>query len=495
MNADDFQRPAIDLRLLPAAALCWMGCWWVIARPLAVGVVLTGACLLVVLIASHRLAKPPQGRHRRPARDRLTATVLLTGVLACAVLGLATVRTAERQAALADQPADLVGVVRPTAEPQPITGSGRGHRYRVPARLLAVHDSGSAREVNLPVVLLTDEAWGAVPVGTSWWMRARLAPTSPGDRAAALLIVETGAHLHEQARWHDRAVNALRGGLVRASGDLAPQARGLVPGITLGDTRGMPPGLGEDLRAVSLTHITAVSGMHVAIVLGAVLVCLWWAPPWLRAGLGGLVLVAFAVLVYPSGSVVRAGVMGGLLLLGLATGRPRSSIPALLAAVVVLLGFDPWLARDFGFVLSVVATGGLLALAPVFAHRLRRFCPEPVAMGAAVSASAQLVCAPVLLLLAPGLPTHGILANVLATPAVPPATLLGVAATIAGVWWPATAASLAGVAAWFTAWIATVATFCAGLPLAMLPWPEGTTGAVSVGVAALGAGVWWGTRR
>lgn len=504
MSAEDYQRPPIDLRMFPAAVLCWTGCWWVVAQPPAGGALVTVAALVAAFAGSVRLGRARPGRHRRTLRDRGTATVVLTGVLTAAVLGLATVRTAERHAAIEHQPADITGLVRPTAEAQAIAGSGRSQRYRVPARLLAVHDpdvpDGTAdgdratREVSIPVLLLTDDSWAEVPVGSAWWVRARLVPTAPGDAAAALLIVEPGAYPDEEPGWRDRAINALRGELVRASGQLPPQARGLVPGITLGDTRGMPPQLGEDLRVVSLTHITAVSGMHVAIVLGAVLVCLWWAPTWLRAGLGGVALVAFAALVYPSGSVVRAGVMGGLLLLGLATGRPRSAIPALLAAVVVLLGFDPWLARDFGFVLSVVATGGLLALAPVFAHHLQRVCPRPVAMAAAVSAAAQLVCAPVLLLLSPGLPTHGVLANVLATPAVPPATLLGVLATLAGPWWPGAAATLAGIAGWFTAWIATVASFAASLPLATVPWPEGTGGALLVVVALVGAGVRWWTR-
>lgn len=486
-------RAPIDLRLLPAAVVCWLGCWWLIARAPGTGAILSGVLFVLVLAASAWLRRPAGGRHRRERRDRLTATVLLTGVLAGAVLTVATVRTAEREAAIAELPRDVTALVRPTAEALPLA-SDLAERYRVPAQLLAVQeDPDRARDV--PVLLLTDATWRDVPVGTTWWVQARLAPTGPGDHTAALLIVASDARQHGTARWHDRAVSALRTGLVAATGTLPVQARGLVPGIAVGDTRALPSPLAQDMRTVSLTHITAVSGMHVAIVLGAVLLCLWWAPMWLRAVVGALVLLGFVALVYPSGSVVRAGTMGAVLLLGLATGRPRSSIPALLATVVVLLGLDPWLARDFGFALSVVATGGLLALAPTFARPLRQVCPEPVAMAAGVSAAAQLVCAPVILLLAPGLPVHGVLANVLAMPAVPGATLLGVGATVISPFWPGFAATLAGIAGWFTAWIATVATFTANLPLATLPWPEGTSGAVLVSVALIAIAAWWRARR
>ncbi|MGC0271789.1 ComEC/Rec2 family competence protein [Pseudactinotalea sp. Z1739] len=485
-------RAPVDLRLLPGALVTWVGCWWVLGQQPLAGAVLSGLLLLMSLLCGVRLSRSRPGRHRRERRDRVTATVLLTGVVAGSVLGVATVRATERSAVITGHPAEVTAIVQPTAEPQRLA-SERSERYRVPARLFGVlHDAERARD--LPVLLLTDAGWRDVPVGTTWWVRARVVPTGAGDSAAALLVVTAGAHQHGPAAWHHRAVNRLRSGLVSVSDGLAPQARGLVPGIALGDTRAMPPVLGEDLRTVSLTHITAVSGMHVAIVLGSVVLCLWWAPVWVRAGVGGVVLLGFVALVYPSGSVLRAGTMGAVLLLGLATGRPRASIPALLATVIVLLGLDPWLSRDFGFTLSVVATSGLLALAAPIARRLGGVCPPQVAMAAAVPAAAQLVCAPVILFLAPGLPTHGVLANVLATPAVPPATLLGVLATLCQPFWPAGAQSLAQAAAWFTAWIATVATTTAGLPLATLPWPEGTGGAVLVSAGLLAATLWWRTR-
>lgn len=489
---------SLDLRLLPGAAACWLGCWWVVAAGPVVGTVLTALMLTGALGSCRLLLRPVRSRHRRHQRNRLMATMLLTAVVTAAVLGLATARTAERSVAIAPWLGqDVSAVVAPTVEPQRIAGQSR-ERYRVPARILAVragHGVEDAQRLDVPVILLADRTWRDVEPGTRWSVQGRLAPTGAGDAMAALFVLDGPVlQVGPASRW-DHTVTMLRSGLVRAAAPLAPQARGLVPGITLGDTRALPAPLAEDLRTVSLTHITAVSGAHVAIVLGVVLLCIWWAPTWIKAAIGLAVLVGFVALVYPSGSVVRAATMGAVMLFGLATGRPRASVPALFASVVVLLGHDPWLARDFGFVLSVLATGGLLLMAGPIARWMGCVLPAPVAMAAAIPAAAQLACAPVIVLLTPGVATHGVLANVAAAPAVPAATVLGVLATICGPWWESGAQALAGAAGWFTAWIAGVSTKVAGLPLATTPWPEGTTGALLLALAVIALGVLWRTRR
>ncbi|MBO0517980.1 ComEC/Rec2 family competence protein, partial [Streptomyces beijiangensis] len=52
--------------------------------------------------------------------------------------------------------------------------------------------------------------------------------------------------------------------------------------------------------------------------------------------------------------------------------RRRSLIPALAAAVLLLVLYDPWLARSYGFLLSVLATGALLTIAPHWSSALQR---------------------------------------------------------------------------------------------------------------------------
>ncbi|MGW1927029.1 ComEC/Rec2 family competence protein, partial [Streptomyces massasporeus] len=180
------------------------------------------------------------------------------------------------------------------------------------------------------------------------------------------------------------------------------------------------------------------------------------------------------------------------MLLAIATGRRRSLIPALAAAVLLLVLYDPWLARSYGFLLSVLATGALLTLAPRWSEALRRRgVPDRLAEALAASLAAQAVCAPVVVVFAARVSLVAIPANLFAEFAVAPATVFGFAAlAVAAVWMPA-AEGLAWVAGWPAGWIARVARTGAELPGAELGWPGGWWGgfalALVTGVVVLAA--------
>jgi competence protein ComEC len=115
-----------------------------------------------------------------------------------------------------------------------------------------------------------------------------------------------------------------------------------------------------------------LSGTNCSIVVGAVLLLSRRFRLGLLASplLATLALLGFVVLARPSPSVLRAAVMGVIGLVALATGSRRTALPALSAAVIVLVLVDPDLAAAPGFALSVLATGGLLVLAPPWRERL-----------------------------------------------------------------------------------------------------------------------------
>jgi competence protein ComEC len=116
----------------------------------------------------------------------------------------------------------------------------------------------------------------------------------------------------------------------------------------------------------------------------------------------------------------------------------------------------------------------------------------------AVPVAAQLLVAPVLLLLNPWLPTWGVVANIVAAPAVAPASLLGLAAAGTAPWWPGGGRALATGAGLFTGWIAGVGRMVSGWPLARLPWPDGVGGAAALaalGMLAVAGGRWAKWRR
>ncbi|MFC7545399.1 ComEC/Rec2 family competence protein [Plantactinospora sp. GCM10030261] len=380
--------------------------------------------------------------------------------------------------------------VRVTAElmvrddPHALRGaSGRPASYLVPAALvwLRAH-APDARPVRAParvLVLATGPAWRSVLPGQRVLVTARLGVPNGGDLTAAVLSVNTAPALLGEPSWAQRAAGRLRSGLQTAAGPLPDEPGGLLPGLVVGDTSRLDPAVEEDFRTTGMTHLTAVSGSNVAIVVGLVLLLARWARagPWLSAGLCAVALVGFVVLARPSPSVLRAAAMGAVALLALATGRTRAALPALCTAVTVLVVLDPDLAGDPGFALSVLATSGLLLLAPRWRDGLRRRgVPAGLAESLAVPAAAQLACTPVIAGLSGTVSLVAVPANLLAVPAVAPATVLGVvAATVSPVWAGAAefAAWLAGWPAW---WLVLVARYGAQLPAGTLPWPGGAGG-------------------
>ncbi len=288
--------------------------------------------------------------------------------------------------------------------------------------------------------------------------------------------------------WPWRAADRVRAALREACRGLPADAGGLLPSLVDGDGSTLPDPLRADLTTAGLTHLTAVSGANLSIIAES---ALWVAgavraPRRLRIVLLLLTLLAFVVLARPSPSVLRAAAMGGVGVTAAALARRPRAVPALAAASVVLLAADPYLARSAGFALSVVATGGLLLLAPVWADALGRRLPRPLALAVAAPAAAQVACGPVLVLLQPAVSLVAVPANLVAEPAVAPTTVLGVVAAVVGTVAPPVAHLVAVVAALGTAWISVVAHRAAALPLASVPWPSGVAGAAMLAVLEAG---------
>jgi competence protein ComEC len=341
------------------------------------------------------------------------------------------------------------------------------------------------------VVVSSDRAWLRLVPSQHVQVEGLLHLPDRGGDVAALLSQRGDVTVSGHATTLQRAASQLRLGLRRAVAPLPPAERGLLPGLVDGDVSALPPQLQDDFRTVGLTHLVAVSGTNVAIVLAAVLlVCVRIGVPLrLRPPLCLLALVGFVILVRPTPSVLRAAVMGTVAMLALTTGRRRAALPTLSAAVVVLLLVSPDLAVSAGFALSVLATGGILVLAPGWRDRLTRRLPLWLAEALAVPAAAQVVCGPVVVALSAQLGLLSVPANLLAVPAVAPATILGLAsAAVAPV--STSAATVLAWAAWVpTTWLVHVATTGAAMPGATLPWRGGAAGAALLVIATATAAV------
>ncbi|QDC24744.1 DUF4131 domain-containing protein [Georgenia yuyongxinii] len=505
---------AVDARLVPPAVLAWAAAGVAVAQDVRMVLAGGGLAALVTVVAvgrhvRHRRAQPsppsppsPKQRpRRRPGRRRhrgppvrSTAVVILTACALSAVLVSTAaqqhVRYAAPLAELAARGASVVLTGRVASEPRAVSDQRAWEdapRRRLTLRVEELSGQGRAAEAAAEVVLVGPPEWHDAPLGARVRVRATLVSTAPGDRAVALAVAAQAPEVLDPPHGHLAVVNELRDGLRAVTTGLAPDARGLVPGIAVGDDRAVPLDLEQAMRATALTHLTAVSGAHVAIVLGTVLAALVWAPRRWRLTLAALALVGFVTLVRPEASVLRSAVMGGVVLAALAAGRPARALPALCTAVVALLVVDPWLARSFGFALSVLATAGLVLLAAPWRRWLAQLVPCWLATAVAVPAAAQAACAPVVVLLEPSVAGYAVPANLLAAPVVPPVTVLGVAATLLAPVWPSGATALAVAASVGTGWIATVARVLAGLPGAQLPWVSGPAGLLLMVVVTVAA--------
>ena len=487
-------REPLDLRLAVPAVATWLGAFVGTGLPppwSGTRVVVSGVLLALAMTAG-LLARPARGARA------LVAGLVVVCFLSGLVLGglrLAAVR-ASGLAGWAAERASVAASGVLTGDPVVHRGGTSGdHRQAtlvvVPVRLARVEARGRLLSTRAPVVVLAQHrGWAGLLPGQRVTLAGRLGLARPGQPVAAIVSVRTPPELVGRPPLVQRAAGGLRGGLRRAAAGLPPAERGLLPGLVVGDTSRLPADLDADMRTAGLTHLTAVSGANLAILTVFVLGAGRWAGlrgRWLPAA-GALAMAAFVVLARPQPSVVRAAAMGGVGLLALTTGRRRRSVATLGAAVLGLLLLDPWLSRSFGFVLSVLATAALILLAPGWARAWQlRGVPRPVAEALAVPLAAQLVCGPVVVLLSGQVSLVGVPANLLAAPAVAPATLLGVLVTAVAPLSEPVAGGLAILAGGPVWWIVQVARRFAALPEATLPWPGTLAGAALLVLATVAA--------
>ncbi len=286
--------------------------------------------------------------------------------------------------------------------------------------------------------------------------------------------------------------SVLRRTYLAEAGGVSQNAIGLVAGLAIGDTSLIDAEFLEQMRTVSLTHLTAVSGANCAIIIGMVYLLLsrLRAARWLRTSLSLVALVGYVAVVGTQPSVLRAAFMSSVVLLAISLGRRATAGASLGMAVLILLIADPWLARDFGFALSASATAGILLLAPEIYSRLKTRFPSWLALGLSVTMSAQLLCLPVLLQLQSGLSTYSVIANLLAEPLVAPVTILGILACLVAWFAPWLAFGLSWVASLGTWWIASVAEHLAALPMTTISWATGWVGATLAVIVIVATLLW-----
>ncbi|MFT3661775.1 MAG: ComEC/Rec2 family competence protein [Gordonia sp. (in: high G+C Gram-positive bacteria)] len=242
-----------------------------------------------------------------------------------------------------------------------------------------------------------------------------------------------------------------------------------------------------------------MSGSNFSIVCGAVVLAvrMLGASTRVTVASGLLTMLGFVILVRPSDSVLRAAVMGGIGLAGVLAARRASALPALGAAVVIVLLCWPQMALAPGFALSVFATLGLVLWAsPIRQGLVRRGVPEAIAVVLAMTLAAQILTTPLVIAISDRLSLVSLPANLLVAPVVGLIALGGTLAAVVGVLGPSDGPGALGAELLVRAcgpetwWLVTCADVLGGRRWSAPEVPGWQAAVVSALAGAFGWAVW-----
>ena len=280
--------------------------------------------------------------------------------------------------------------------------------------------------------------------GDELLLEGRLTPPAPfEDFDYPAYLERQGIHVtlsFPQAEFLDEGQgNPLRAWLHRVRLGAASRLSDLLPldqaalaqALLLGKRDSLPDEVRDDFRSSGTSHLLAVSGLHVGVVLFLTIGASAYALGrrrglYLLAPL--LIVWAYAALTGLAPPVQRAAIMATVYLCALAIGRPRSHLPALLLAAAIMAGLTPTALLDVSFQLSFAAVAGI-ALMLTMMDRERDSAPGGAGLLSGVyryvmdvqmiGIAATVATLPLIAFNFHQVPTLGILTTILAIPAMP----------------------------------------------------------------------------
>ncbi|MDO3649610.1 ComEC/Rec2 family competence protein [Nocardia mangyaensis] len=495
----------LDMRLLPAALGCWLATivavtlGWFAGLLLAVGAVGLAIGLWVVLLwaMAHR-----RERWRVVAVTGLATIVLAAGFGAAGAWREHHVQTHPLRESFG-RSVNVVAVVSDDAKPMRSSAFGGQRRWIVHAGLREFGGGATWTRVGGAIVVLAEGSeWAELSPGQVVRFRAKVSEPNRADLTIATLQANAVVERIGDPPWWQRWATSVRTDLVDAAARaLPPAAAGLLPALVVGDTSALSDEVRDAFEIAGLQHLCVVSGANFTILLTALLALtrLVTAGPRTSAAAAAGAVVLFVVVARPDPSVLRAAAMGSVTVLALLTGRRKQALPALCAAVIGLLAVAPQLAVSAGFALSVIATAGLILLAPSWADwlRARGWWRAPAEI-VAVAAGAFVVTLPLMVALSGRVSLVAIAANALVAPVIGLITVIGAVGAVTACLWGEAAVWVLWCARPPLWWLLGVADRAAAVPGATVSVSSGVTAglvAAVIVVAIVAALRWSRTRR
>lgn len=285
-------------------------------------------------------------------------------------------------------------------------------------------------------------------------------------------LVERGRHESVGAKFMAQILGVKQKFRKVLATHIASPESGILAAILLGDKGGLSDEVKTNLNAAGVRHITAISGMHVAILTATLMSLLLGLGLWRKQAfyITIVLMLLFIVLTGLQASAVRAGIMGGLLLLGQHLGRINISVRALAYAASIMLFLNPFLlTRDVGFQLSFLAVLGIIYFSPIISSFLTKV-PDILHVREIMSMTiaAQILTLPILIANFGFISLVSIIGNLLILPLLPVLVAAGFLFFIGGSLWEPLGFILSLPVSLLLTYITAVVDLLASLPFASM---------------------------
>lgn len=481
----------IDARLWPATAGAWAVAYLATVHPgqptttlvVAMLVAAGATCLAGAALGRGRNKHSP--RHRRyPAGKARAALVIVAAVVAATGVS-AMIQTHLWAASPLNQNCATTCELTVSVKSQ---SRSTGTKWRTRTQVENVPGM-RASEVTLITARPLPNTWGEI-LKVKGTLVARASPPHLGTmRNPDIRPLPAGQNRAGQPQWACH----LRHNWSQYLQLNAPPSAGLLLGMSVGDTALLPTAQRDHMRATSTSHLVAISGTHLALVVATVHLLIPGRGR-TKAGIILAALLAMVILTGASASIIRASTMAALVTVAAQLGRRGQGLTTLAVVISTWLIIDPWLARSWGFALSSAATAGVLtaltAAPPRGQSSLVRRARRKVADLALIAFFAQAFTAPLVYQMVGTASIWAVPANLLAAPAVAVTTLGALAGMAAASYTPALVDLPVMVASAGGRWIETVTGNLAQLPGANL---QGLAAgcAVALNLALAAALIYW----
>lgn len=300
--------------------------------------------------------------------------------------------------------------------------------------------------------LSVTSAGKGMKIGETWRVSCRIEKNEKSEMKQVLYDARKGVffrcrgtisarRIDAASQWNIKTILASwRAMMTKRVYRLIPGDEGaLLAGILYGE-RGLSSQENAAFRMAGMTHLIAVSGSNISLVIGL------FVPIFLFLGyrrksaifFSGFAVLLFSLFVGASASVLRAALMGWFAILARVFGRRADAYHLLLLVGTIMIAFDPWaLGYDAGFALSFLATWGLLVPGQIISKRLT-WIPETAGLREAFSTTlaASLATAPFQLWAFGSVSLLGLVTNLFAIPLTAFTMAWGAIACVVGDWIP-----------------------------------------------------------